>query len=121
MGDRANILVKRNEDDPGVYLYTHWEALIMPRNLQDALKRHERWSDAAYLTRIIFDKLTEGQHDEPTGFGISTGQMGGDGERLLTVNCEDQIVTASGADWAINTRGNWSFDEYLNINTSTIW
>jgi len=71
MGDRGNIVV-RSAPKQEVFLYTHWRGTSVPLIVQTALKRRQRWSDAAYLARILFDALTEGSHGEETGFGIST-------------------------------------------------
>jgi hypothetical protein len=74
MGDRGNIAIKQN-DDTCIYLYTHWRGSSVCGILAKALdseKGRNRWRDRAYLTRIIFDTLTEGYQNEETGFGIDT-------------------------------------------------
>ena|SRR3990167_1093427 len=98
MGNRANILVKNDDVDGGVYLYTHWRADELPCDLKTALSRRLRWDDAVYLTRIIFDAMTEGRHGEEVGYGISTFPPDGE-NRVLTVNCEKQTVSFSGQPW----------------------
>lgn len=68
MGDRCNVYVKRAD----VFLYGHWSGYTIAETVRDALKRgRERWTDAPYLTRIVFCEMV--QHDplELTGFGIS--------------------------------------------------
>jgi len=71
MGDRGNIVV-RSAPKQEVFLYTHWCGSDVPRIVQIALRRRQRWSDAAYLARILFDTLTEGDQGNETGYGIST-------------------------------------------------
>jgi hypothetical protein len=71
MGDRANVYVKMQYGEGGVYLYSHWGGYALPQTLQTALQRHERWDDDAYLTRIIFCQMVKGDEDGETGFGIS--------------------------------------------------
>jgi hypothetical protein len=91
MGDRANIVVEQNGGR--IYLYSHWGGYQLPVVLRDALKRGERWDDDTYLTRIIFDQMTEGLHGEATGFGI--GVYLSDNEyNILVVDPKSQTVTA---------------------------
>lgn len=73
MGDRGNIVI---QEEPGerVYLYTHWSGAETPGVARLALSKHWRWDDAAYLARIVFDVMLKDQHDEETGFGISSTQ-----------------------------------------------
>lgn len=92
MGNRADIYVHEG-DAPGVYLYTHRDASSVPHVVQRALISREgrnRWDDAPYLTRIIFDTLTRGQTGQETGFGISAQRSDG---RLLKVDVAAQTVT----------------------------
>ena len=107
MGDRANVLVKQDADDPGVYLYTHWSGTELPTTLQAALAKRWRWNDAAYLARIIFDQMTEGWHGQETGFGISTIAPDGQG-RVLVVNCDKQTVSCLDKTW--------TFEEFLALD-----
>ena len=114
MGDRANILVKENDDDGGVYLYSHWTGSNLPLVLRDALKKHWRWDDCPYLTRIIFDEMTREDHGE-TGFGISSFCGDGD-DRVLVVNCEKQTVTFNNKVWG--------FEKYVSLSDpelETVW
>lgn len=73
MGDRANIVVLQNGGAEGaIYLYTHWSGHRLPEELAAGLKKGEdRWGDEAYLGRILFQTLLEGD-DSNTGFGLST-------------------------------------------------
>jgi hypothetical protein len=112
MGDRGNIAVAM--DDGGIiYLYTHWGGSGIRHDLERALARRQRWNDAPYLTRIIFDEMTTGQHGNETGFGLSTYPP--DNEHpILTVHCGQQKVYIDGGpavsfeDWA---KGLWPKEE----------
>ena len=113
MGDRANCIVKQ-ENGPDVWLYTHWIGSLLPSIVQSALARRMRWDDPAYLTRIIFDAMTEGQHGEETGFGISTSMQ--DNEHpLIFVNGGDQTVMF--AEEGTKHIKSYSFEEYLALET----
>lgn len=115
MGDRANLHVKNNDQDNGVYLYTHWNGSELPGVLRAALSKEVRWSDCQYLTRIIFDTMTEGYHGEETGYGISA--FLGDGcHRVLVVNCEKQEVSYHDKTWTFQEYANLSEDE-----TERVW
>jgi len=72
MGDRGNIRVAQGPEAPDVFLYSHWGGSDLANVLQVALSRRQRWDDPAYLTRIIFDAMTEGHHGSETGYGVST-------------------------------------------------
>lgn len=106
MGDRANILVKEDERDSGVYLYTHYGGSNLPQTLQKALAKKWRWDDSEYLTRIIFDCMSNGCQGQETGFGISTTV--GDGEdRIAEVDVNKQEVHIGSETW--------SFEEFIGL------
>jgi hypothetical protein len=115
MGDRGNIAVKQRGDRGHVFLYSHWGGTELPQDLQKALARRQRWTDPAYLTRIIFDTMTEGQQGEETGYGISAGLS--DNEHvILEVDCETAKVRAWCDDAMTVLGGGWSFEEFVNLN-----
>jgi hypothetical protein len=91
MGDRANILVKEDGSDSGLWLYTHWNGSSLPHVLQAALKKKWRWDDTPYLARIIFCEMVKGDVEGETGFGISTRECDG-GDRVLEVRVDEQTV-----------------------------
>jgi len=111
MGDRANVYVTYQDEEPGVYLYTHWRGSELPILVQNALKKKWRWDDPQYLTRIIFDSISEGYHDTETGFGISA--FPGDGEdRVVNVFVKDQIISIRDEVW--------TFKEYIELTPSSL-
>lgn len=115
MGDRANVCVKNNDDDNGVYLYTHWYGTELPFTLQNALLSRQRWQDTAYLTRIIFSEMIT-VHDEVKsflGYGISTFVCDGH-KRILYVNCRDLTIKRSDSD------KQWTFEQYVNLNNEEL-
>ena len=78
MGDRGNIAVQGFYGGGRVYLYTHLGGSEVKQTLRRALDSQagrNRRKDAAYLTRIIFDRLTEGTHGDEIGHGISPSLM----------------------------------------------
>ena len=90
MGDRGNIRLRYSKERE-VYFYTHWRGSEIPDILREALCRGKnRWSDAPYLARIIFDTLTDGDR-ELTGFGIDV-QEGDNEHRVPTVDLENRTV-----------------------------
>jgi len=80
----------KDEESP-VVLYTHWGAKDMLMNLKTVLKRKKRWSDAPYLSRMIFCKMVEGDEKGETGYGIMTCNIG-DAEEEIVVDCDRQEV-----------------------------
>lgn len=110
MGDRANIQVK-NDGDQSVFLYTHWDGSELPETLRAALAKRWRWTDDAYLARIIFCEMVKGAEMDETGFGIMS--YVGDGEdRILIV--DTQAGTVSRGEQV------WSFDEYVDLSPDQI-
>jgi hypothetical protein len=73
MGDRANIVIHEG-NEPEIYLYSHWAGNDLRYDLADALRLGiARWTDAAYLTRIIFCMMIRNESpDSTTWYGIST-------------------------------------------------
>ncbi len=85
----------------------------MPKNLQYALGRKERWTDAPYLTRIIFCAMVWGRESDTTGYGISSFPTDGQ-ERTLVVNCAEEMVLY----------GEWSctFQEFVDMeDVNSVW
>lgn len=73
MGDRRNIIITEEVGQPGVAIYTHWGGSSAPAMLAEALdlpQARNRYDDTGYLTRIIFDSLTERDHGSETGYGL---------------------------------------------------
>lgn len=70
MGDRSNIVIKQH-DGSRVWLYGHWMGADSINVVRDTLAKRERWSDAPYLARMLFNRMTQGDTGS-TGYGIST-------------------------------------------------
>ena len=70
MGDRSNIVVKQY-DGSRVWLYGHWMGEDSINVVRDTLAQQERWSDAPYLARMLFSRMTQ-DNVGSTGYGIST-------------------------------------------------
>lgn len=104
MGDRANVQVK-SASTGSVFLYTHWGGTELSQTVRRALARQQRWNDAQYLARIIFDTMTEGDHGAETGFGISAKLIDGDA-KVLVVDCDAQTVT-------LHNGWERTFDDYI--------
>ncbi len=129
MGDRANIHIREDHADHGVYLYTHWNGTELPATLQKALARKQRWNNPAYLARIIFDTMTDGEHGSETGHGIATRPCDGQ-DRILQVDTDLQIVTrghirepgsalVEGAVWVASGTW-WTFDAFLTLTPAEL-
>ena len=102
MGCRGTIEIWENgaapkDEESPVVLYTHWGAKDMLMNLKTVLKRRKRWSDAAYLSRMIFCKMVEGDERGETGYGIMTNNVC-DAEQEIVVDCDRQEIIVKGND-----------------------
>ena len=91
MGCRGTIEIIEKDNDPSVFLYTHWGAKEMLPQITTTLKKKERWDDASYLARMIFCEMVKGDEEGNTGYGIQTWRTG-DAEEEITVNVEHQWI-----------------------------
>ena len=100
MGCRGTIEIwnhAASDDEAPVVLYTHWGANDMLANLKSVLRRKKIWSDAPYLSRMIFCQMIRGEERGETGFGIQTSNIG-DAEQEIIVDCDRQEVIVKGWD-----------------------
>lgn len=93
MGDRANIFIKQDVTNEGIWLYSHWGGRDLAATLQRAIKKMWRWEDEHYLARIIFDEMIGENQGDELSFGIST-RMCDNEYPILCVDCQAQTVTA---------------------------
>lgn len=70
MGDRSNIVIQDGGRENRVYLYSHWRGQSVLKSAVHGL-RSGRVDDPAYLARIVFQHMLDGDKGE-TGYGIST-------------------------------------------------
>ena len=137
MGERAQVRIQQRgeyfgnpkcgkvygENDPDVYLYTHWGGLTILEDVAAGLvKGEERWKDCEYLTRIIFDSLIGDRvySDHTTGFGIGTYQHS-DIDRLVTIFPIEQkvqldILQPSEEEEEVDTIQVWGFREFIETH-----
>jgi hypothetical protein len=107
MGDRANLAIKTDENDVGIWLYTHWGGDNLAFDLQNALKfGSNRWGDDSYLTRIIVCQIIGDKWNEETGYGISHEEQDNE-HHIIYVNLKNQEVSFNGMTW--------TFMQYLNL------
>lgn len=118
MGDRANVFVRETHKDEvqGVYLYTHWAGTELAQTVHDALAKKWRWEDSPYLTRIIFDQMTEDNHGDETGFGISARICDNEHQIIVIDSRQGRIgFCKQGAEKTPNLELRWTFEEYLAL------
>ena len=114
IGDRGNFKIG------DIYLYTHWNGIYLKSILQEALKRHQRWTDEAYLTRIIFCTMIKDDVMSETGYGISTHIC--DNEHpILEVDVKNQKIYEKeckfgekGHELTKKPSKTWTFEEFCN-------
>ena len=90
MGSRAQVHVVGRGTD--VYLYTHWKSLQLEKIVKEALQHRQRWVDAEYLARIVFEGMIKNDIGSFTGYGIGSTEHF-DIELLITLNCSSQMIT----------------------------
>ncbi len=109
MGNRGNIVVQSRGER--VFLYTHWSGSRIREVVQKALARKQRWDDPPYLTRIMFDTLTEDAHGEDSGYGIWPS-LGDNGHPIITVDVDEQRVLVGRGDDLSGAGGSASFADW---------
>lgn len=108
MGDRGNIAIV--DQGQRVYLYTHWHGSEIKAITKQALARKQRWGDAPYLARIVFQTMLAGDDGE-TGFGISTC-IGDNEYPVVVIDCDAQAVHLEGENGQIEGES-VSFADYI--------
>ena len=105
MGDRGVVAIVE-QGGGELYLYTHWGASNLPQTVAKGLMTGgDRWGDESYLTRIIFDTMTN-LSGSTIGFGISTW-CPADAWQIVTVDFRSNTVLAGNDD-------KLTFDEYCD-------
>tara|TARA_R110000751_G_scaffold64690_1_gene132773 strand:- start:583 stop:987 length:405 start_codon:yes stop_codon:yes gene_type:complete len=128
MGERAQVRIEQTnepawdgENNPDVYLYTHWGGQTILEDVAAGLVQgRTRWGDCEYLTRIILDSLI-GDHraDPTTGFGIGTCKHL-DIDKLVTIFPAEQQVQLEILLWSDPKEDEdlfktWNFEEFIGI------
>jgi hypothetical protein len=115
MGCRGQVKISMGENEPAVFLYTHYDAYRLGKIVQTALKKRQRWDDDEYLARIIFDEMTKDCYNKETGFGIGTSQHA-DIECLVEINGQIIVIDRS---MCSGKRGEpQTFDEFIEMEIS---
>lgn len=117
MGDRVNIAFEQ-ANGKRIFFYGHWSGDPAPKLVQQGLaKGRDRWTDEAYLARIVFQTFLGGDTGT-TGFGISTS-IGDNEYPLIVVDARKQQVRFEDAERASYHRGAIGkavgFKDYLDI------
>jgi hypothetical protein len=125
MGDRGNIYVRMGAR-LGLYMYTHWRGGDIGFVLQTALAKRWRWTDEAYLARIIFCELVKGDEAGETGYGLSVGTVPDNEHPILVVDPERQEIRLVEGPEHVNyrTRGvlrSTTFEGFLALAAPCEW
>jgi len=72
MGCRGQVCVKMWDNDPDVYLCTHYTAHNLPDLVRQVILDGRRIEDNSYLARIIFCQMVQSHLFDDRGFGIDT-------------------------------------------------
>lgn len=97
MGDRANVYIHEAGDTQGVYLYTHWDGTALPKIVKESInspRGQRRLDDPAYLARIIFEDMINGDLGSETGYGISTYAPDG-ADRIVDILINGRYTTVT--------------------------
>lgn len=121
MGDRSNIVVVQ-PDESRIWLYGHWMGDDNYRVAGQVLSRKERWDDAPYLARMLFARMTAGDEEGSTGYGISTTMC--DNEYFIVViDPQKQTVHLEQYEWVASDlteiTPHISFEEFVNAYSAS--
>ena len=117
MGDRSNIVVVQ-PDNNRIFLYGHWMGDDNYRVAGQVLSRQERWNDAPYLARMLFARMTAGDEEGSTGYGISTAMC--DNEYpIVVIDPQNQSVHLEQYIWGDGGKfetitPHVTFEEFVN-------
>jgi len=121
MGNRGNIVVR--DEGGSIWFYTHWRGSDILDMAFKALSRKERWEDASYLARIVFDTLTDGEKGGTAGFGISLSK-GNNEHEVVVIDTTARKVIVMPEDWEgrANDREEplfeASFDDFIKVKVA---
>ena len=134
MGERAQVRIQQRsevfgkwegENDPDVYLYTHWGGLTILEDVAAGLVKGKTiWGTCEYLTRVIYDSLIGDRvySDHTTGFGIGTYQHS-DIDRLVSifpieekVQLEILLPTYEEEEEKVDLIQVWGFKEFIETH-----
>lgn len=110
MGDRGQ--VKLIFGVRSIYFYSQSGGGSLLADVQRAIAKRLRWDDSEYLARIIFDTITEGEHDTETGFGIGLTPHIDIENPFVCVDLQNQEVWEENAPYV---RGGLTIEEPLTF------
>ena len=118
MGDRAVFGFRQYENDPLVFLYSHWGGASQETDLAEALAfAAPRHTDGSYGTRMMLTHLTRDAGDGDTGYGIYAGTEttphGGDYDFLYLVDFPTRRVRMVYSRDITSVIADATFDEFI--------
>lgn len=118
MGDRAVFGFRQYENDPLVFLYSHWGGASQESDLAEALAfAAPRLNDGSYGTRMMLTHLTRDAGLGDTGYGIYAGTEttphGGEYEFMYIVDFPIGKVLMVHSRDITNVIAEARFDEFL--------
>ena len=108
MGDRGQVKITQWGDKP-VYLYTHYDGSELVEIVKKVMRRKQRWSDGAYLSRMIFCAMVGDDTDGELGYGISSGEC----DHYVSVNLHIKNQTVEVIRYG-KTEFKGSFEDFIN-------
>jgi hypothetical protein len=118
MGDRAVFGFRAYEDEPLVFLYSHWGGASQESDLAEALAfATPRHNDGSYGMRMMLTHLTRDAGEGDTGYGISAGtsrtSVAGDYDFMYIVDFPTRKVQLVYSTDLTNVISEAGFDEFI--------
>ena len=112
MGERSNVYITVDEDQPPLVIYSHWGGGTLAPEVHSAiLKAEERWGDPSYCCRIIVQNFLNriADPESSTGAGLSFRPDDQDSYyNPIHVSIPKQEVRIG--------NGGWSFKEFVDMD-----
>ena len=113
-----NAAAPKSEERP-VVLYQHSDGDMLINDVIEAIKKHTRWNDAAYLSRMIFCQMLCGDLNPltgTTGYGILTDNIS-DAKIEIVIDCSRQEIIVK----EVNRNNEiYTFEEFAELGKKYI-
>ena len=115
MGSRTEWIIKTNDSDSALHLYSHWGGESKFEDTQRALAKAKfRWDDISYGARIFTSQIIGSDWDNETGFGLAVGNttdnLFEESYFHAVIDFPNQLVTFGSMTW--------TFDEFVVADNS---
>lgn len=111
MGSRTEWIIKTDDSNTAIHLYSHHGGEDKFADTQSALlSAHSRWTDTTYGARIFISNIIGDNWSESTGFGIAVGN---DSDNVFEESYFHAVLDFPNQRVIFGSR-EWSFSDFVN-------